>query len=220
MIKITLTTKKAISTFANKIVGLKSETNLEEKFNIFKMPFSRLKKFSLYCKNIKSTGAIYETSHSAGSEVTKYIDKGQRQTIVEFGSGTGNITKLIAGKMHKDSVLHCFEMNDEMISYLKERFNYPNVIIHHLSAWEFTDVVREPIDIVISSLPISFFSKTAVDELLNKVARSLNKNGVFSQMLYNYFYKRKTQRYFTIIRQKSIYWDIPWIHIFHSTTNK
>ena len=174
-----------------------------------------LKKLYLYAKNISNTGAIYETSFAAAREITKYVDINKKQVIVEFGSGTGSITKLIKEKMHPDSQLYCFEANNDMVDYLRKHFQQENIIIFHKSAWEFKNNIAEPVDIVISSLPISFFSKKEMDELLVDVNDRLKKDGVFSQIVYNYFYLNKVKKKFSMLSKKTMFKNFPPAHVFH-----
>ncbi|MFZ4544639.1 MAG: hypothetical protein ACOYOA_11350, partial [Saprospiraceae bacterium] len=59
-----------------------------------------------FLRSVSTSGAIVESSSQTRAEMTAFVDATVPQIIVEYGTGTGVVTKTILEKMHKDSVLH------------------------------------------------------------------------------------------------------------------
>ncbi len=144
-----------------------------------------------YIKNIRTTGAIYESSRYVSRNITHEINSHKPQIVIELGAGSGNITERILSKLHPDSVLYCFEIEPQFYEKLEgikdSRF--------HLIKDSAADVTKyfglSSVDIIISGLPLSLFDDTDRDQLLNDCYILLKKGGVFRQFLYslqrNYF---------------------------------
>ncbi len=144
-----------------------------------------------YIKNIRTTGAIYESSRYVSRNITHEINSHKPQVVIELGAGSGNITERILSKLHPDSVLYCFEIEPQFYHKLEgikdSRF--------HLIKDSAADVNKyfelSSVDIIISGLPLSLFDDTERDQLLNDCYSLLKKGGVFRQFLYslqkNYF---------------------------------
>ncbi|MHB1178321.1 MAG: class I SAM-dependent methyltransferase [Daejeonella sp.] len=144
-----------------------------------------------YIKNIRTTGAIYESSRYVSRNITLEISSHKPQIVIELGAGSGNITERILSKLHPDSVLYCFEIEPQFYDKLEgirdTRF--------HLIKDSAADVTKyfelASVDIIISGLPLSLFDDRERDRLLNDCYSLLKKGGVFRQFLYslqkNYF---------------------------------
>lgn len=144
-----------------------------------------------YIKNIRTTGAIYESSRYVTWHITNEIDINKPQIVIELGPGSGNITESILLKLHPDSVLYCFEIEPHFYAHL-ERIKDTRFHLIKLSA---TDVSKyfdvSSVDIIISTLPLSFFNNIERKQLLHDCYTLLKKGGIFRQFLYtrrkNYF---------------------------------
>lgn len=144
-----------------------------------------------YIKNIRTTGAVYESSRYVSRRITNEININQAQIIVELGAGSGNITESILLKLHPESVLYCFEIEPQFYAHLEKiadrRF--------HLIKQSAADVSKyfdsSSVDVIISGLPLSLFEHGDRKQLLNDCYSILKKGGVFRQFLYsprkNYF---------------------------------
>ena len=144
-----------------------------------------------YIKNIKTTGAIYESSRYVSRNLTNEISSKKVQVVVELGGGSGNVTEQILSKLHPDSVLYCFEIDPEFFSQL-QLIRDPRF---HLIQGSASDICKyfDPasVDIIISGLPLSLFDNSERDRLLNDCYSLLKTGGVYRQFLYsirkNYF---------------------------------
>jgi phospholipid N-methyltransferase len=144
-----------------------------------------------YIKNIRTTGAIYESSRYVSRNITHEINSHKPQVVIELGAGSGNITERILSKLHPDSILYCFEIEPQFYEKLEAINDSRFHLIKHSAA----DVTRyfefSTVDIIISGLPLSLFNDTERDQLLNDCYSLLKKGGVYRQFLYslqkNYF---------------------------------
>lgn len=144
-----------------------------------------------YIKNIRTTGAIYESSRYVSRNITHEINSHKPQIVIELGAGSGNITERILSKLHPDSKLYCFEIEPQFYEKLEAISDSRFHLIKHSAA----DVTRyfefSSVDIIISGLPLSLFDYTERDQLLNDCYSLLKKGGVYRQFLYslqkNYF---------------------------------
>ncbi|MEJ7692529.1 methyltransferase [Daejeonella sp.] len=144
-----------------------------------------------YIKNIRTTGAVYESSRFVSRNITHEINNHKPQIVIELGAGSGNITERILSKLHPDSELYCFEIEPQFYEKLENikdsRF--------HLIKESAADVTKyfdaASVDIIISGLPLSLFDNSDRSQLLNDCYSLLKKGGVFRQFLYslqkNYF---------------------------------
>jgi len=144
-----------------------------------------------YIKNIRTTGAIYESSRYVSRHITNEINSDKAQIVIELGGGSGNITEIILSKLHPDSRLYCFEIEPQFFANLEKikdsRF--------HLIKGSAADVSKyfelSSVDVIISGLPLSLFDNYDRKQLLSDCYDLLKFGGVFRQFLYslqkNYF---------------------------------
>jgi len=67
-----------------------------------------------FTKNVKTTGALYQTSKQIEKEICSKIDQNTK-VVVEFGTGLGNITQRILDKLPADGKLYSFEVKAEFL---------------------------------------------------------------------------------------------------------
>lgn len=138
-----------------------------------------------YIKNIRTTGAVYESSRFVSRNITHEINALKVQVVIELGAGSGNITQRILSKLHPDSILYCFEIEPQFYERLEE-ITDPRLHLIKDSASDIKKYVKSSsADIIISGLPLSLFDPYDRDELLKDCYAVLKKNGIFRQFLYS-----------------------------------
>jgi phosphatidylethanolamine/phosphatidyl-N-methylethanolamine N-methyltransferase len=102
-------------------------------------------------KNPRQISAIAPSSRALARAMTLGLgpDSGR---VVEFGPGTGRFTEAILARGVRPSDLTLFELDEEFVAYLRERF--PGVTVHHLPAGEAARLVAPGVSTVISGLPL------------------------------------------------------------------
>ena len=150
-----------------------------------------------YIKNIRTTGAVYESSRFVTKQITNEIDITKPQIVIELGPGSGNITESILKKLHPESVLYCFEIESHFYESLEKiqdkRFHLIRKSAGDVA--EYFDLLS--VDVIISTLPLSLFDNNDRKTLLKSCYNLLKIGGVFRQLLYT---RRKS--YFDTIFDK------------------
>lgn len=138
-----------------------------------------------FTKNIKTTGAIGETSRFVEDEISSFITPDKKQIAVEFGAGHGNITKVILSKMHPESRLIAFEVEASFFDELR-KIDDPRLQLENQSAGAVVEVAgEEAVDCIISSIPITIIPKEIRHEILDNAKKSLKHGGRYTQVLYS-----------------------------------
>jgi phosphatidylethanolamine/phosphatidyl-N-methylethanolamine N-methyltransferase len=144
-----------------------------------------------YIKNIRTTGAIYESSRFVSRNITHEINLHNPQTVIELGAGSGNITERILSRLHPDSHLYCFEIEPQFYAKLEDIKDSRFHLIKESAAGVNKYFDANSVDVIISGLPLSLFDHSDRRQLLNDCYSLLKKGGVYRQFLYslqkNYF---------------------------------
>ena len=166
--------------------------------------------------NVSTTGAIVESSVKTRDEMTAYVSQNTPQLIVEFGTGTGVVTRRILEKMHPDSVLHSFEINDNFLPKISE-INDSRFYFHHKSAEEVDSIIPEAssVDLIISTIPITILPEDLVNSITAKGKMLLKEGGHFSQLVFSPIFKKHFKSYFGNCRIVSCL-NMPPAFIHHS----
>lgn len=167
-----------------------------------------------FTANLKTTGALFQTSVRAENEVSKNIFTDKKQIILEFGAGHGNITKAILRKMHKDSVLYSFEINSDFCKVLSQIKDKRLVIVND-TAQNFDHHLSFQVDRIISSIPLTLIEKPIVLSILQKSQDRLKQGGCMSQIVYSTFHLNKFREYFKSVNYKFIL-GFPIEFVYHS----
>lgn len=138
-----------------------------------------------FTKNLSTTGAFSETSPQVVNKISKFVNKNEKQIIIEFGAGHGNITRGILSKMHPESVLYAFEINLDFCDVLSNIKDTRLVVVKQ-SAENVTDIIQnsESVDCIISSIPFSFLKNEVINMILSKSHNLLKDKSYMTQVLY------------------------------------
>lgn len=139
--------------------------------------------------------------------------------IVEFWPGDWVFTDELLKEITPNSKISIFEIDEWFCNLLKEKYkNEPRITIYEKSACSIKECFeKESIDYIISSLPLWFFDKNNVSDILEKSKYTLKKTWKFIQ--YQYFLQNKNQikKYFPKINYKFTLLNIPpaFVYICH-----
>lgn len=144
--------------------------------------------FSEFLKEGKNVGSITPSSKYLVKKMIEPIDFSKVKCIVEFGSGTGNITLELLKKMPDDALLLAFEINSEFCEKL-QRINDPRIKIISDTAEKLEDYLSEyniqKADYIVSSLPLAMIPNKIVKNILHVVTKVLKPEGAFIQYQYS-----------------------------------
>ncbi|MDA8090220.1 MAG: hypothetical protein M0Z61_08390 [Nitrospiraceae bacterium] len=154
------------------------------------MPYNVHFKFlGQYMRKIREVGSIAPDSGACVNGLLKSVKFKSAKVIIEFGSGSGAVTREILRRKRPDAVLICFEKNTAFYDHLRKTITGRNVFIiladvfdaAHVLASRF-DISARSVDYIISTLPCSFMR---INELLIKaVCPLLNERGAFIQYMH------------------------------------
>jgi len=158
-----------------------------------------------FTKNLRTTGAFYETSRYVVNKISKFVLNTHAQTIIEYGAGHGNITKGILSKMHPNSQLYAFEINKQFCETLK-KIEDDRLIIINASASDVDKHFLEPnsMDCIISSLPFTFITNNDKKQILTKSHNLLKKDHYMTQVLYSSMHLNFFSFFFVACKSKII----------------
>ena len=165
-----------------------------------------------FTKNVKTTGALYQTSKQIEKEICSKINT-ETKVIIEFGTGLGNITQRILDQMPADGKLYSFEVNGEFLEDVKDLIQDDRLILINDGAQNFEKYVSEEVDCFISSIPVTLIPKEIVKSVIQKSYDALKTGNYFCQVLYSPFHKKKFSAVFEEVKiEKAASVPIGFIH--------
>ena len=128
-----------------------------------------------YFKNIFTTGAVSKTPKRVLKKIADEVPNGKLKVVVELGAGKGEITRNIIAKINRDCQYIAFEINPEFAETLKKDF--PGIDVITEDALNFNDHLNQMADLLVCSLPLSFFEKKVRRQLLEKMKANVADRG-------------------------------------------
>ncbi len=129
-----------------------------------------------YFSKIGSTGAITRTPRRIMNRILSNIDKSAHLNILELGAGRGEITgeifRHLAGKFNQFLAI---EINAGFASELKN--NFPGINVVTDNALYFPAHLSTKMDVIVSSIPVSFLQKEEQDTLIKLMAEHIQPHG-------------------------------------------
>lgn len=124
---------------------------------------------------------LFQTSPWLAEKMLSYVDFEKAEHVIELGSGAGAITEPLIKKMRPSTRLTAFELNEELVAFLKESFSSPMIDFRSASAADAHLAVEKygPAQAVISSLPWTVFPESLQAAILDSIKKSLAPGGVF-----------------------------------------
>ena len=158
-----------------------------------------------------TTGSIAPSSEELSNLITDEADLSTKETVVEFGTGTGVFTEKILKKINSDTIFIALEINSTFVEVTKNRC--PEVIIYNDSAENVKNHLkkygREHCDCIISSLPWAAFDPSLQDRILNSIWNVLKPGGKLLTFSYSHSIAFPTARRF----RKKLYETFPKVNI-------
>jgi len=130
-----------------------------------------------------SVGAVAPSGRPLARMMTRELGPGDR--VVEFGPGTGTLTREILARGVAEPDLYLLERCEGFADHLEK--NYPRATVIRgdaITRHPALAVHRGTIDFIISGLPLVLFSREQKFRLLRNAFRLLNDSGAFFQFTY------------------------------------
>lgn len=119
-------------------------------------------------------GSFIPSSRPLVSRMLAGVDWSGVETAVEFGPGTGVVTRAALARLRPDARLIAFELNPEFATYLTRSIDDPRLLVLPMSAEHVANHVPDGCDVAISSLPFSIMPRGVRGRILAATASVLN----------------------------------------------
>ena len=175
--------------------------------------------------NLKQTAAIAPSSKQLAKAMVEPLRSTARRYVIEFGPGTGVMTREILRCMPSDGILLAFEINPQFVEYLRETISDERLQVVHAAAETVTAELDRrgiaEVDAVVSSLGIANMDTAAVDAIFRPLRPYLNPDGAITQFQYVYRIKLHDgrveyfntgslmRRYFSRVRSSCVWLNLP-----------
>lgn len=169
-----------------------------------------------FLRQPRTIGALAPSSRALAREMAANAEVHHASVIVEFGPGSGAITREVLARKKNDACFFSIEMNQRMCEIFRRRF--PGVPIFQDSAANVGQLLRqmgrERANCIVSSLPWAAFSFELQDQILDAAIASLAPGGIFVSFAYlqgmllpsGQRFQRKLEQRFSQTRKSRIIW--------------
>ncbi len=130
-----------------------------------------------FIDNPRGIGSVIPSSRQLTERLLAGTDWCEARTIVEYGPGTGVVTRALLARMAPEARLFAFETNADFVGFLGSAIRDPRLTIIGASAETvgtvLTDAGLATADVVVSSLPFSIMPPRVRLRILRATARVL-----------------------------------------------
>jgi phospholipid N-methyltransferase len=163
-----------------------------------------------------STGAIVPSSAELARLAVVEASLEGASVIVEFGPGTGPITRALIESKPANAKLIAIERNEEFVTMLRER--YPDVDVVHACVQDLHKILvargQTAADRIVSGLPWAAFDESLQREIMKAAHDSLADDGVFVTFAYlqgfalppAWRFRKLLREMFSEVRQSDVVW--------------
>ena len=167
----------------------------------------------------KYVGAILSTSKPVIKKIIKKINFDTANVIVEYGAGTGVITKELLLKMNANARLFVIEMNPEFIELLNKIKDNRLYVING-NAVDVNELLVDynlpSIDYVISGIPFSFFKPIKRMSIVRNTREIIKDGGKFIVYQYSSLMKKYLGYCFNKVNKQFALANIPPVVLFEA----
>ena len=131
-----------------------------------------------FLANPRNVGSVIPSSRRLIQRLLGQTDWQRVKIAVEYGPGTGCVTRAILARLGPDAKLFAFEINNNFVDYLRHEINDPRLTIVAASAETVTAVLaaagHDQCDIAVSSLPFSIMPIHVRQAIVRATAATLS----------------------------------------------
>ncbi|MEQ1561753.1 MAG: rRNA adenine N-6-methyltransferase family protein [Nitrospira sp.] len=138
-----------------------------------------------FLKNWREIGSVAPSSKFLVEKMVQPVDFDNALVIVEFGPGSGCITKELLRKMRKDAKLIVFETNKDFYRDL-HKIKDSRITIYNESAVNLEKHLgQNSVDVIVSGIPLAVLKNKDKFSLLKSSYNSLVSGGKYIQFQYS-----------------------------------
>lgn len=165
-----------------------------------------------FLKNPLQTGSIIQSSSVLAKKMLEKIDFCNAKCIVEFGGGTGIITKKVLQKIRSDAIFLCFEIDPDLAKKLKN-INDSRLIVINDTAEKIDIYLKkhgfQKADCIISGLPLASLPPHTTRNILKNIYAYLKIGGYYVQFQYSLATLRQIRYLFTSVAISFVFFNFP-----------
>lgn len=142
-----------------------------------------------YLQNPRQVGSLTPSSGMLARAMVQALPLADARTVVEYGPGTGALTRLIADRLPADALYYALEANPVFQKRLERCFPRVRVIgdgAEHADAY--LGHLTGRVDAVFSGLPLSMMSWRPLVRTVTNTSRLLCPGGHFRIFVYQHIY--------------------------------
>lgn len=186
-----------------------------------------IKFFEQTIKNFRTTGAIAASSEELSELLVLTANIKEAKCIVEFGPGTGAVTKKILKYKNPDALFFAIEMNPVFVEATKK--SCPGAVVYHDNAINLPKYLekhnQKSCDVIYSGLPWSLIDDKIQDKLLEVIYDNLKEGGEFLTFAYIHgiylpnglrFRKKIEKRFKKVEKTKTVWLNTPPAFVYHA----
>ncbi len=136
-----------------------------------------------FLANPRGTGSLIPSSRRLINRLLGGIDWSKVHTVVEYGPGTGVVTRALLARLGPDAKLIAMEINPDFVSFLKRDIPDTRLTIVAASAESVAAALagngRSQCDVAVSSLPFSIMPDDVCQAILVATAAAMAPDAVF-----------------------------------------
>lgn len=163
-----------------------TDISIAQKFKDGNKPLAAWMFFQRWLANPLAVGSITPSGPGLQKLVRKHTHCGPDQIVVEFGGGTGPITKALLDSGIPGERIYTFEIDDHLASYLRRV--YPDVNVVHDDCRKVDSLIPKEmvgkVATVVTGIPMLTLPQTVQKEIVDAIFRVLPEDGRF--ILYTY----------------------------------
>lgn len=170
--------------------------------------------FKAFLRDRKTIGAIAPTTRGVGRRMARLGGLAEAEAVVEFGPGTGAITRSLLEVLPERARLWAFEIHPPFVEILRETYPDPRLTVINESAEHVRDLRAqerpEGFDAIICSIPFSLLPPAVTSGILAAGADALRPGGAFVALQYHPTYLAPIMRqHFASLGREWYLWNLP-----------
>ncbi len=144
-----------------------------------------------FLKDPKGVAALTPTSSAIVDRIASKAPDGNGHLVVEFGPGSGVLTRALLGRLGPEGRLVAIEANAELAARLTAAIDDPRLEVVHDTAARVREILADrglgPAACVLSGIPFSFLSPEVARAIVANTHGALSTGGSF--VTYQMFYQ-------------------------------
>ncbi len=183
-----------------------------------------------YIKNFikdRNVASITPTSAFGINRLAEKMDFSSARVVVEFGPGTGIITRYLLDHLPANSKLILIELNENFVDILRRTFRDPRVVVCHDDVRNVKQILQSQgvsrASYILSGIPFSWLPDKHRDDLVRQSYEVLEPGGKF--LAYQTFWQadehlqNHLRRYFYKVGSEFVILNAPPLRVYEAQKN-